>query len=135
VLEKLLDYTDLLLYDVKHMDSARHKEATGEPNELVLDNLQKAACKPKVKIWVRHPLIPGFNDSPEDLRELCQFVLTLDPIVEKVSLLPYHKFAEAKYAALGKRYPYQGIPLMSDERIQSFKKLVESHGIKVDVGR
>ena len=82
-----------------------------------------------------HPVIPQFSDSEEELRELCKFVLTLGPSVEKVSLLPYHKFAELKYAATGREYPYQGIPLQTEERIEDFKKLAESHGLRVDVGR
>jgi pyruvate formate lyase activating enzyme len=79
--------------------------------------------------------MPQFNDSDEELEELYKFVLTLGPVVEKVSLLPYHKYGEVKYAAMGKAYPYQGIPLISEERMGEFKKLVESHALKVDVGR
>jgi pyruvate formate lyase activating enzyme len=55
--------------------------------------------------------------------------------VEKMSLLPYHKFGEPKYEATGKAYPWKGIPTVSDERIGSLKRLVEPHGIRVDVGR
>jgi pyruvate formate lyase activating enzyme len=135
VLEGLLNYTDLVLYDVKHMNSARHQEGTGKANELVLDNLQKTVGKPRVKVWVRRTVIPNFNDYDEDLEELSEFVLILGTAVEKVSLLPYHKFGELKYVAMGRAYPYRGVPLISDERIQVLKKLVESHGIKVDVGR
>jgi pyruvate formate lyase activating enzyme len=55
--------------------------------------------------------------------------------VEKISLLPWHKFGELKYAAMGKVYPWKGIPTISDEKIAEFKKLIESHGIEADVGR
>lgn len=135
VLDEVLNYTDLVLYDVKHLDSAIHQEATGVPNERILDNLRKTVSKPKTKIWVRHPVIPQFSDSEEELEELCKFILTLEPSVEKISLLPYHKFGELKYAATGKVYPWKEIPTISDEQIEEFKKLVESHGLKVDVGR
>jgi pyruvate formate lyase activating enzyme len=80
-------------------------------------------------------VIPHFNDSEEDIAKLCEFILTLKPPVEKISLLPYHKFGELKYAAIGKAYPWKDIPTISDEQVQTFKKLIESHGIKVDVGR
>ena len=117
------------------MTRYRQREGTGKANELILDNLQKTVGKPGVKVWVRRTVIPHFNDCEEDLEDLCNFVLSLGPALEKVSLLPYHKFAELKYAATGRPYPYQGVPLLSDERIQGFKKLVESRGLKVDVGR
>ncbi len=135
VLDKLLNHTDLVLYDVKHMDSAIHREATGVPNEQILDNLRKMVGKAGSKVWVRHPVIPQFNDSEEDVEALCKLILTLRPPVEKISLLPYHKFGEMKYAAKGKVYPWTGIPTISDEEIGKLKKLVESHGVKVDVGR
>jgi len=135
ILDELLNFTDLVLYDVKHPNSARHQEATGVPNERILDNLRKTVAKPGLKVWVRHAVIPQFSDSEEDLEELCKLILTLKPSVEKISLLPYHKFGESKYAAMGKVYPWKGIPTISDEQIGELKKLVESHGIKVDVGR
>ena len=135
ILDEILNFTDLVLYDVKHPNSARHQEATGVPNERILDNLRKTVAKPGLKVWVRHPVIPQFSDSEEELEELCKLILTLKPSVEKISLLPYHKFGELKYAAMGKVYPWKGIPTISDEQIGELKKLVESHGIKVDVGR
>jgi pyruvate formate lyase activating enzyme len=134
-LDELLSYTDLVLYDVKHPDSARHREATGVPNERILDNLRRTVARPGSRVWVRHSLIPSFNDSEDELEELCKLVLGLKPPVEKISLLSYHKFGEVKYAAMGKDYPWKEIPTISDERIGKFKKLVESHGIKVDVDR
>lgn len=135
VLEKLLSHTDLVLYDVKHLDSARHREATGMPNKRILDNLRKMVGKAGPKIWVRHPVIPQFNDTEEDLEALCKLILALRPSVEKISLLHYHKFGEVKYAAMGKMYPWKGIPPISDEEIVKLRKLIESHGVKVDVGR
>ena len=134
-LDEILKFTDLVLYDVKHPNSARHQEATGVPNERILDNLRKTVAKPGVKVWVRHAVIPQFSDSEDELEELCKLVLTLKPPVEKISLLPYHKFGELKYAATGKVYPWKGIPVMTEEQVGRLKKLVESHGIKVDVGR
>ncbi len=135
VLDEILNFTDLVLYDVKHPNSARHQEGTGVPNERILDNLRKTVAKPGLKVWVRHPVIPRFSDSEEVLEELCKLILTLEPSVEKLSLLPYHKFGELKYAAMGKVYPGKDFPTISDEQIGKFKKLIESHGIEVDVGR
>lgn len=135
ILDELLNFTDLLLYDVKHPNSARHQESTGVPNERILDNLRRMADKSGITVWVRYPLIPHFNDSEDVLEELCAVVLPLKPAVEKISLLPYHKFGEAKYAALGKTYPWKDISTISEAQVEKLKKLVESHGIEVDVGR
>ena len=135
VLDQVLNHTDLVLYDVKHLDSARHQEATGVPNERILDNLRKTVGKAATRIWVRYPVIPRFNDTDEEMEELCRFVLAEVPSVEKLSLLPYHKFAETKYNALGREYSYKEIPLQTEERIADLKKLAESHGLRVDVGR
>jgi pyruvate formate lyase activating enzyme len=135
ILDEVLNFTDLVLYDVKHPNSARHQEATGVPNERILDNLRKTVAKSGPKVWIRHPVIPRFNDSEEDLEELCKLVLSLEPSVEKLSLLPYHGYGEAKYAATGRVYPWKGAPTVSDERLEEFKELVESHGIEADVGR
>ncbi len=135
ILDEILNFTDLVLYDVKHPHSARHQEATGVPNERILENLRKTVAKPGLKVWVRHPVIPQFSDSEEELEELCKLVLALKPSVEKICLLPYHTFGESKYAAMGREYPWKEFPAIPDEKIVEFKKLIESHGFEVDVGR
>ncbi|MDI6775966.1 MAG: glycyl-radical enzyme activating protein [Syntrophales bacterium] len=135
IMEKIAEYTDLLLYDIKHMDSRKHQQATGVPNQQILDNLQKIAVETKTKVWIWRPLIPDFNDSEEEMERLCKFVLDLGPAVEKISLLPLHKFGELKYHATGKVSPYQGMPLYSDERVEEFRRLIESRGLKADVGK
>ena len=134
-MDKVLNYTSLVLYDVKHLDSAKHKEVTGVPNELILSNLQKTVEKPGIKVWIRHPIIPDFNDSVEELEELCRFVLTLGPAAEKISLLPFHRFGELKYTATGRAYGCDDLPLISDERVEEFRRLVSSHGLRVEVGK
>jgi pyruvate formate lyase activating enzyme len=135
ILDEVLNFTDLVLYDVKHPNSARHQEGTGVPNERILDNLRRTAAKSGITVWVRYPIIPHFNDSEEVLEELCDLVLPLKPAVEKISLLPYHKFGEAKYAALGKAYPWREIPTIGEAQVETLKKVVKSRGIEVDVGR
>ena len=134
-LDEILNFTDLVLYDVKHANSAKHREATGVPNERILDNLRRTLAKAGPSVWVRHPVIPRFSDSVEELDELCELVLSLKPPVEKICLLPFHNFGESKYAAMGKEYPWKEMPTISDERIGELAKVVESHGIEVAVGR
>jgi len=131
--ESIADYCDLLLYDLKHMDPEEHEQATGVTNQQILDNLRKIAAKNKTKVWIWRPIIPNFNDSDEEIKELCKFVIDLGSVVEKIVLLPYHKFGEGKYLATGRVYPFQGVPLLSDERIEGVKNLIESSGLRVEV--
>lgn len=96
--EKVMPYTDLFLYDVKFMDSRKHKEFTGVDNGLILENLDKLVKKGG-RIWARVPVIGGVNDGQE-LERIQSFLQKIG--VEKVELLPYHGLGEHKYAALGR---------------------------------
>jgi len=134
ILEQLLEYSNLVLYDVKHLDSSKHKEATGVGNELILDNLHKTVRK--VTVWVRRVVIPGYNDSQKDAKDLARFVATIIPPPTKISLLPYHKFGETKYMSLGKVCQYASVDPIPEERINELKEIIESCcDVKVDIGR
>ena len=98
--EEILPETDLFLYDVKSMDSRRHREYTGAGNEQILENLSRLLRIGK-RVWVRVPVIPGVNDTPEEMRQLRAFLLC-NGYPEKVELLPYHRMGEMKWRALGK---------------------------------
>ncbi|MFX1355122.1 MAG: glycyl-radical enzyme activating protein [Promethearchaeota archaeon] len=126
--EKILPYTDLILFDIKHLDSEIHKKETGIQNELILNNFEKALVNKK-KVWVRVPVIPHFNDSNEYMEKLANF-LSKKPI-EKVSLLKYHEWGKHKYKYLDIIYPLKDAYFISDEKIQKFKEIIESFGLKV----
>ena len=112
-----------------------HQEGTGVGNERILENLRKAAQRPDAHLWLRYPVVPTFNDTDEDVEGLCKMAQELGSTVEKISILPYHKYAEAKYTAIGREYPFQGIELLSEERVEEMRQKVESCGLKVDVGK
>ncbi|MFH1031678.1 MAG: glycyl-radical enzyme activating protein [Chloroflexota bacterium] len=117
-LEKVLPYVDLFLFDIKHIDSGKHKKGTQKPNELIIENIRKiAACKPVI---VRTPLIPGFNDSPGDIESIARFVKS--ELHSPMEILAYNKMGEGKYERLGRK----PIPLsLQDEQlVQSLKDLV-----------
>ena len=98
--EQILPYTDMFLYDVKMMDSDRHRKYTGVGNELILSNLAKLLQMGK-RVWVRVPIVPGVNDTTEEMSRIRAFLLENgDP--EQVELLPYHSMGESKLAALGR---------------------------------
>jgi pyruvate formate lyase activating enzyme len=131
VMREVLPYVDLLLYDIKHMDAEMHTEGVGKPNDLIIDNARRIAGK--VRTWLRFPVIPQYNDSYPNVERVAQFASDLK--VEKVSLLPYHNWGEQKYGRLGRRYPAEGTPVPDEDHMQELKKIVESYGLNVTIGR
>jgi len=131
IVEEVLRYTSLVLYDIKHMDPKCHREGTGVDNALILDNARK--MKGKATIWIRVPIIPGYNDSPEHIRRVAE--LSLEIGAEKLSLLPYHEFGRTKYKQLGREYPCRNIHPPSDEHMQQLKEIVEQCGMSASIGR
>lgn len=97
-IESVLPYTDIFLYDLKHIDSMAHKKGTGRSNEIIIDNLKFLSDSDK-KIEIRYPLIPGFNDNKEVLEKAAEFLGKLKNITG-IKVLPYHKLAGSKYEAL-----------------------------------
>ncbi|MGI5825545.1 MAG: hypothetical protein ACOX7J_08255 [Bacillota bacterium] len=106
--EKIIPYTDLFLYDIKSMDSQVHKKFTGAGNELILENLAKL-LKMNIPVWIRVPIIPGVNDSIEEMRRIKEF-LNKYGSPQKIELLPYHRLGEHKYDALGMKLQEFSVP-------------------------
>jgi pyruvate formate lyase activating enzyme len=130
-IESVLPYVDFFLWDIKHMDDNIHREFTGVHNRLILDNLSFASDN-SVPIYIRLPIIPGYNDSRDNLRAVCEFAKDLSSLVE-INILPLHHLGKARYTALGLEYPINGIPLIQDEALQEIKKLVESYGLMCNI--
>ena len=120
-LERLLKHTDLVHFDIKCIDPEKHLDATGQSNKLILDSAkQLARHRPMI---VRVPLIPGFNDSPEEVRAIVNFVRAkLGPV--EIDLLPYNRMGEGKYERLDRTY----IPLESqaEEYILELQEIVRA---------
>jgi pyruvate formate lyase activating enzyme len=132
VIEKVLPYTDLFLYDLKHMDSGRHKTMTGVPNERILENAHKIA-QAGGRMQIRVPVIPDFNDSPDSIRETGIFSKSLGDAVTVIQLLPYHNLGVMKYHRIHDgRIVLEAAP-PTDEKIRSLKELLESLGLPVTV--
>ena len=119
--EKILPYTDLFLYDIKVLDNRIHREYVGVGNELILENLKKL-FQAGVKIWIRIPVIPGVNDSPEEMQKIKQFLGSCGT-PEKIELLPYHAMGEHKYRALGKTAAVFKAP--EGEMLKQLKAIIE----------
>jgi len=130
-IEAVLPYVDFFLWDIKHMNRDKHIEYTGVSNELILDNLRFVSDN-GIPVYLRLPLIPGYNDSEDNLLDLCNFARTLSSLVE-IDLLPLHHLGKARYAALGREYPIGEIPLIEEETLDEMKRLVESAGLKCNI--
>jgi pyruvate formate lyase activating enzyme len=130
-LEQVIEHTDLVLFDVKHMDSAIHKVGTGAGNETILENARKVA--ERATTWIRIPLIPGFNDSESNLTSVAHFAIEIG--AEKISLLPYHNLGSSKYPKLGRTYLMEDTPLLAEEKVEEIKKRIEAMGLRVEIGR
>lgn len=127
-MEKLLKYTDLVLFDIKHMDSKKHIEGTRTPNSIILKNAKRIAQLKPLK--VRVPLIPGFNDSVEHISQLARFVRKELGFVD-IELLPYNKLGEVKYDRLDKMRPQ--FEAQQEEYVQELKDIIDLEMSKVAV--
>ena len=131
--KKLLKHLDLLLFDLKHMDSEKHKDATGTGNEVILRNAELASEAARDMI-IRIPLIPNFNNDPENLHALGDFVNSRLSGVRQVNILPYHSIGESKSERLGTFYGLHGLKPLEKEEIVSAKQILQSHGLQVKIG-
>ena len=129
VFERVLAKADLVLYDLKHMDSFTHGEITGVPNGLILANLERAAGSGKTLV-VRVPVIPGHNDSPENFTAMAGFLGGLKG-VESVELLPYHNLGAPKYMALGREYALEGLRSPEPGELSELGRILEAEGLRV----
>ena len=107
-LDRLMEMTDLVMLDIKHIDPQGHKDLTGHDNAGILA-FAKYLAEKKVPVWVRHVVVPGITDDPGQLTRLGQFIGTL-PNVKALDVLPYHVMGVSKYKELGISYPLEGIP-------------------------
>jgi pyruvate formate lyase activating enzyme len=131
-IKQVLPYTDLFLYDLKHMNSRQHKIMTGVSNELILENVQKIA-KDGGKIQVRIPVIPDFNDSKESFQSIGLFCKSLGDAITVIQMLPYHNMGAMKYLRIDNRNVVLEAEPPSDHKINILKKLLEGQGLLVTV--
>lgn len=130
----VLRYADLVLYDFKHVDDARHRQATGVSTDLILQNARRICHDLAKPLLARIPVIPGFNDADADIAAIARFIADeLGPAV-KVHLLPYHKLGETKYERLERQGGSFAAEPPGKERMAALQRLVESFGLTAVVG-
>ena len=132
VIERFIPEVDVFLMDIKHTNSAKHKEFTTKPNELILQNAGKIAEKAK-RLIIRVPVIPGFNDTAEEIGEIAKFTASL-PNVNEIHLLPYHRMGKDKYDGLGRPYLMGDVPSPTNEKMQELSEICKSYGLTTHLG-
>lgn len=119
-LDRLMKYTDLVMLDIKHIDTEAHKALTGRANENILAFARYLEEK-GVPLWVRHVVVEGYTDNPDDLYRLGCFIGRLKNL-KALDVLPYHSLGEVKYKALGLNYALAGLPSLSKESAAEAKE-------------
>jgi pyruvate formate lyase activating enzyme len=131
VLLRVRENVDLFFYDLKLMDSERHRQFTGVENELILRNLTMLA-EGGSAVVVRVPIIPGVNDDAANLDDLSKFLAPLG--LREVDLLPYHRYGSDKYRRLHRAYEMEGVLPPSDAQMELLAERLRRDGFTVRIG-
>ncbi|MDR2834263.1 MAG: glycyl-radical enzyme activating protein [Streptococcaceae bacterium] len=130
VFREFSKYVDLMYMDIKHHDPLKHKQGTGSDLNVVLNNL-KVALELNINLIVRIPVIPNYNDSPDDALEFARLFNEMN--VKKVELLPFHQYGEKKYTYLNREYTLEHLPQLHTEDLDDYKEILENNGITTHV--
>ncbi len=122
--ERLMQVTDTVLLDIKHIDDAEHRKLTRWSNQNILDCARHLSEIQK-PVWIRHVLIPTITDKDEYLYQLRDFISTLQNVA-RIDVLPYHTLGVFKYQKLGITYPLEGINPPSQERIDHANQILQA---------
>lgn len=134
VIRKIIPFTNIFLFDLKHYDPEKHLKGTGVSNDLILNNLQ-LLIKNNKPVYIRIPVVPGFNFNDKDLSAMLALISAYKASIEQINLLPYHTLAKNKYKRLGmKSTMNRDIPGLKKEDLKDIKILFEQEGFTVKVG-
>ena len=131
-IEKCLPLIDLFLVDLKHLDSIKFKKYTGGNSNLVTDNLKKLV-QTKAKIIIRIPVIPGFNNSDDELKALIDYTASLEKI-DEIHFIPFHTFGVEKYKLLGKNYDFTTVSDHANKKLDLIQKYANKKNLKTKIG-
>lgn len=131
-IKNVCDYVDYIFYDIKHMNSEKHKELTGKDNKLIINNLIWLSKKFKGKLSVRYPYIPNCNDDIGVIRGFLDFIQSLDNI-EEVVFLPYHRLGMPKYSGLGRIYEMGDMKSLNPSELKSISNIFKDYDIKIKI--
>lgn len=121
-IDNVLKYTDLVMLDIKHIDSSGHRRLTGMDNRNILAFAEHLRDL-DIPLWIRHVVVPGITDSPGQLHALGKFLSTLSNL-KALDVIPYHDMAKSKYSQLGIDYPLADTPTPSREDAIKARELI-----------
>ena len=121
-IQRIFPYLDLYLMDIKHIDDVKHRTYTGQSNKIILENARRIADS-GMQLIIRVPVIPGFNETEEEIRQIAEFTQSLGTVHE-LHLLPYHRLGQDKYEKLGRNYELKGIEPLAEEYMQKLLHVV-----------
>ncbi len=121
-IDELLNYTDLVMLDIKHIDPIEHNKLTGRDNSNILDFARYLSDK-KIPVWIRHVVVPKITYNKTYLEKLGVFLASLNN-VKALDVLPYHDLAISKYENLGKVYPLKNIPPLTKDQALSARNII-----------
>ena len=124
---RVLEFVDLVLYDLKHMDFETHERLTGVSNELILENLKRVDETGK-PIWIRLPLIPGCNDDEENYHIIGEYLSQIKHI-ERIDILRYNRLAESKYQNSGMDYSLNGLATPEKKDLEKYREILSKYGL------
>ena len=133
VIKKIMPFTDIFLFDLKHHDPEKHIKSTGASNDLILKNLQLLVKKGK-SVNIRIPVVPGFNFNNKDLSAMLALLNVYKGSIEQINLLPYHTLGKNKYKRLGMKLNMDNVNGLKEEDLKDTKKLFEQEGFTVKIG-
>jgi pyruvate formate lyase activating enzyme len=133
-LEKVLEYVDLILYDLKHIDSKSHQRCTGVSNDLIIENLTRIRRNYTIPIVARIPIIPGYNADLKNIEATARFIIDEIGPDTKVNILAYHRLGETKYDRLERGQSGVNITPPTAEQMTAIQKVIEALGLTVSIG-
>lgn len=131
---EVLRHVNLVLFDFKHMNPEIHKKYTGVSNELILENAEKIHHEMHIPIWARVTLVPGFNDSAENIDATAGFIAEKLSKAVPVHLLPYHRLGESKWERLGRKDEALSAAPPGERQLTDCRRIFESFGLTVIMG-
>ena len=139
IMDEMAREADLVLYDLKEIDSRRHDRFTGHPNERILENLLLVAKRMRQgprpsALWIRTPMIPGCTATEENVGGIGAFLAEhLDDLVERWELCAFNNLAADKYRRLGREWPFEGMGLMTAADLGNLESLARASGVRPEV--
>lgn len=124
-IEKLMEVTDLVMLDIKHMDEAAHKDLTLQSNQKIIEFARYLDIVKK-PVWIRHVVVPGITENEESLAAVGQFLSTLSN-VEKLEVLPYHALGKVKYENLDMEYRLKDTPQLTKDQAKAAEGIIRKY--------